>query len=104
MTLQELYSILKSTGFPVSYYHFKDSQKPPFICYFVSYSSNFDADNKVYQKIENAQIELYTDKKDLEAEKILEDLLDENEIPYETAETFIESEKLYQKIYEVRLI
>lgn len=104
MTLQELYTILKSTGFPVSYYHFKNPEKPPFICYFVSHSSNFDADDKVYQKIGNVQIELYTDKKDLEAEKILEDLLDENEISYETTESFIASEKLYQKIYEARLI
>ncbi|MNW68804.1 hypothetical protein D3C74_476650 [compost metagenome] len=46
-------------------------------------------------------IELYTDKKDLTAERILENLLNENEIPYETFETWIESENLFQKIYEV---
>ncbi|RKO62378.1 hypothetical protein Cdeb_03355 [Caldibacillus debilis GB1] len=37
-------------------------------------------------------------------EKVLEDLLKANELPFTTAETYIESEKLFQKIYEVRLI
>jgi len=30
--------------------------------------------------------------------------LNANEIPFGTTETFIESESLYQKIYEVRLL
>ena len=61
------------------------------------------ADDVVYNKIDNLQIELYTLKKDLVAEKKLEDLLDLNEIAYETAETWIEEEKLFQKIYEISL-
>jgi len=105
----ELYTILKATGYPVAYSHFNSSDdtplpKPPYIAYLSSYSSNLKADNKVYKKIDNLQIELYTSKKDLEAETVLEDLLDENEITYESTETWIESEKLFQKIYEVRLI
>lgn len=62
------------------------------------------ADNKVYQKVNNIQIELYTNKKDLAAEERLEELLDANEITYEASETFIESENLFQRIYETRLI
>jgi hypothetical protein len=60
--------------------------------------------NKVYKKIDNLQIELYTTKKDLVAEKKLEDLLDANEIAYDSTEVWIDTEKLFQKIYEVRLI
>ena len=41
--------------------------------------------------------------KDLEAEAIVEELLNENELPFYTSETFIDSEQIYQKIYEVRL-
>ena len=67
-------------------------------------SSNFFADNKVYKKVKNIKIELYTAEKNLEIEENLERLLDENEIAYETDETWIESEKLFQKIYEVELI
>jgi hypothetical protein len=104
MTLEELYNILKATGFPVAYLHFKEPQNPPFICYLVDNSQNFIADNKVYHKISDVSIELYTNKKDLATEEILETLLDQNEIPYVSDETFIESEQLFLKIYEVRLI
>jgi hypothetical protein len=58
----------------------------------------------VYKSIQTVQIELYTDKKDLEAEAILEAALNDNQLPYQTTETFIDSEQLFQKIYEVRLI
>lgn len=109
MTINDIYTILKATGYPVAYSHFKESDttplpNPPFICYMSAYSSNLKADNKVYKKIDNLQIELYTAKKDLIAEKKVEDLLDTNEIAYESTETWIESEQLLQKIYEVRLI
>jgi hypothetical protein len=104
MTLTELKVILDTVGYPVAYSHFDKPQKPPFICYLVSYSSNFIADNQVYKKIDNVQIELYTSKKDLDAESKLESVLDSNEIPYETTETFIETENVFQKIYEVSVI
>jgi len=104
MTLAELKKILDATGYPVAYSHFSSKQQPPFICYLEDNSSNFSADNKVYHKGKDIFIELYTSKKDLVAEKKLEDLLDENEIPYDSDETYIESEKIFQKIYEVRLI
>lgn len=109
MTLNDIYIILKATGYPVAYSHFTETANnplptPPYICYLSAYSSNFKADNKVYAKIDNLQIELYTTKKDLQAEKKLEDLLDNNDIAYETTEEWIEDEKIFQKIYEVRLI
>lgn len=104
MTLAELNTILKSTGYPVAYSHFNETVSSPFITYSVVGSSNFFADNKVDKKIDNIQVELYTRKKDLVAEKLLEDILDENEIAYKTTETYIDSEKIFQKIYEMRLI
>lgn len=109
MTLNEIYTILKATGFPVAYSHFTATNNTPlpspsYITYLSAYSSNFKADNKVYHKIDNLQIELYTSKKDLISEKNLEDILDANEISYESTEAWIDSEKIFQKIYEVRLI
>lgn len=109
MTLSDIYTILKATGYPVAYSHFTSTNNtplpsPPYIVYLSAYSSNLKADNKVYKKIDNLQVELYTAKKDLTAEKKLEDLLDQNEIAYESTEAWIDSEKLFQKIYEVRLI
>ena len=109
MTLSDIYTILKATGYPVAYSHFTGTTTtplptPPYITYLSAYSSNLKADNKVYKKIDNLQIELYTNKKDLIAEKKLEDLLDTNDIAYDSTEVWIDSEKLFQKIYEVRLI
>jgi hypothetical protein len=108
MTLSELNLILQTTGFPVAYSHFVESDNeplpaPPFITYLVLYSSNFSADNVIYKQFQNLQIELYTDRKDLEAEAIVEAVLNDNEIPFATTESYIESEQLFQKIYEVRL-
>jgi len=109
MTLVELKKILDAAGYPVAYSHFtptpeKPVPSPPYICYLVDGNPNFIADNKVYHKISDVTIELYTNKKDLAAEAKLEAVLDTNEIPYEPYETFIESEQLFQRIYEVRLI
>jgi sulfur transfer complex TusBCD TusB component (DsrH family) len=103
MTLAELKTILSAAGYPVAYSHFSEAKKPPFVCYLVTDSANFMADDKVYQKINNAQIELYTNKKDLIAEGNLEKVLDDNLIAYDSTEIYIESEKLFQKIYEVSL-
>lgn len=108
MTLEQLALILQSTGLPVAYSHFVQSEneplpQPPFITYLVAYSSNFGADNKVYYQIRNIAIELYTDTKDLEIERIVEQTLNDNELFYQSTESYIESEQLFQKIYEVRL-
>lgn len=103
MTLAELKKILNETGLRVAYSHFNSPVEPPFITYLVNNNPNFIADNKVYHKIKDVTIELYTDKKDEATERILESLLDEYDIPYKPYEFFIDSEKLFQKNYEVRL-
>ncbi|MED1557527.1 hypothetical protein [Bacillus paramycoides] len=109
MTLGELTKILEATGYPVAYSHFTATPNnpvpaPPYICFLVDGSANLMADNKVYHKINDLNIELYTTRKDLVAEDKLEKVLDDHEIPYESYGTFIESEKLYQKNYETRLM
>ncbi|WP_085521420.1 hypothetical protein [Tuberibacillus sp. Marseille-P3662] len=104
MTLGELKTLLDATEYPVSYSHFDDEVTPPYITYLVTGSSNMIADNHVYQKIDNVRVELYTNYKDLQAEKAIEDLLVQNDIPYESTETFIDSERLFQKVYEIGVI
>lgn len=104
MTLQELKSILDQTGYPVAYNHFNSEPTVPFLVYRLPSSSHFIADNVVYHNIEDIEIELYTNKKDLAAEKKIEDVLNANELPFEFFESWIDSEKLFQKTYEARLI
>ena len=104
MTLEELNNILKGTGYPVAYSHFKQRQTLPFITYLVEGTNNFFADDKVLLKVEQINIELYTSKKDLEAENKLENLLDKNNICYEVFEDFIAEEKVFKRTYEMEMI
>ena len=99
--MEELLQILSETQIPFAYHHFAEgeSPEPPFICYLLPGSNNFLADGKVYYKINEVHIELYTDLKDLAVEQQLEDVLDEHGIFYNKSETWIESEKLYEVLY-----
>lgn len=98
----ELYNLLSSLDLPVAYHHFKTPPKLPYIVYLFSYASNFAADNRVYEKLDNYQVELYDTKKNLAAEKLIENLFYENSIYYSKSETFIDSEGLYQVLYEIK--
>ncbi len=99
--MEQIVKILEETGLPFAYDHFAEGESPdpPFICYLVPNSDNFAADGRVYYKINELHIELYTDCKDLSAEQKLEDVLDANGIYYEKSEVWIESEKLYEVLY-----
>lgn len=106
MDEKTLLAVLKATGMPVIYHHYDADEnnpppKPPYLIYLFSHSSNFGADNKVYSKANNYQVELYTTKKDPTSEKLLEDLFDANGIYWEKTETYIENEGLYQVLYEI---
>ena len=99
--MDELMEIMKETGLPFAYDHFAEgeSPNPPFITFLLPGSNNFAADGKVYKKINEVHIELYTDEKNPETEALVEDVLDEHEIFYEKTEVWIESEKLYEILY-----
>lgn len=99
--MEELLQILSETQIPFAYHHFAEgeSPEPPFICYLLPGSNNFSANGKVYYKINEVHIELYTDLRDLAVEQQLEDVLDEHGIFYNKSETWIESEKLYEVLY-----
>ena len=99
--MKKLIEIMNKIGLPFAYDHFAEGESPdpPFICYLTPNSDNFAADGKVYYKINEIHIELYTDCKDLSAEQKLENVLDAYDIYYEKSETWIESEKLYEVLY-----
>ena len=99
--MEELLQMLQEMQIPFAYHHFAEGEavNPPFICYLLPRSNNFSADGKVYFKINEVRIELYTDLKDLAVEQQVEDVLDEHEIFYNKSETWIESERLYEVLY-----
>lgn len=100
--METIVEILKEAGIPFAYDHFAEgeSPEPPFICYLLPGSDHFAADGKVYYKINEVRIELYTDTKDLAVEQKLEAVLDKHGIFYAKSETWIDSEKLYEVLYQ----
>lgn len=101
MTIENLGEMLQEIKIPFAYDHFAEgeSPEPPFVCYLISGSNNFAADGRVYFKINQVRIELYTDSKDLSVERKVETVLDEAGIFYNKSEVWIQSEKLYEVLY-----
>lgn len=103
MKLSDLISLLKTIGIPVVYGSFQPAQEtyPPFIQVSFDESNNFKADDVVYKKNDRYLIDLVTDKKDVELEEKTELLFFENNIAWDSDETFIPSELIYQHTYYI---
>ena len=101
MTIENIVEMLQEMNIPFAYDHFAEgeSPEPPFICYLIPGSDNFAADGKVYFKMNEVRIEMYTDFKDLNLESRVEGVLDGHEIFYNKSETWIQSEMLYEVMY-----
>lgn len=100
--MDELVKIIKEMGVPFAYDHFAEGESPdpPFLCYLLPGSDNFAADGRVYYKMSEVRIELYTDFKDVSLEEKVTAVLDNHGIFYEQSEVWIEEEKLYEVAFE----
>ena len=77
--MDKIISILNEIGLPYAYDHFAEGE---------SY------------KIDDVHIELYTDYKNTELELKVEEVLDRYSIFYNKSEVWIDSEKLYEVLYQ----
>ena len=66
-------------------------------------SDNFHADGITYAKIDVLNIELYSDEKDWNNEKKIEDILDKYGITYDKTGEYLDSEKMYEVLYEMEV-
>lgn len=108
MTLADVYSMLNGmTGFngKVVYNAWEVGNAPelPFICYLETQTNNFKADNQVYKKIQDIDIELYTKTKDTVSEDTIEETLNRNHIAWDKTEDYIESEKCFEIVYSISI-
>ena len=103
--MDKLLEIVAEIPIPSAYDHFAEGESPdpPFITYLLPGSDNFAADGKVYFRITEVHIELYTDEKNPEVEALVEAVLDEHSIFYDKTEVWIESEKLYEVLYSFEM-
>ena len=98
-----LMQMMEEMKIPFAYDHFAEGESPdpPFICFLFPGSENFAADDVVYMEFSNLSIELYADEKDLELEDRVEAVLNAHEIFWNKSEAWIESEKLYEVLYQM---
>ena len=103
MTHEEVMEMLKELDIPFAYHHFAEGESPdpPFICFLFPESDNFAADDVAYMEFSNLHIELYTDHKDPELEERVEEVLNSHELFWNKSEVWIESEKLYEVLYQM---
>jgi hypothetical protein len=99
--MDKLLELMAEIDIPSAYDHFAEGESPdpPFITYLLPGSDNFAADGKVYFRITEVHIELYTDEKNPEVETLVETVLDAHGIFYDKTEVWIDSEKLYEVLY-----
>lgn len=105
MKHQEVMTMLAEMNLPYAYDHFVEGESPdpPFLVFLYPGSNHFAADGKVYFKVNRLNIELYTDKKDVELEETVEAVLDRHGIFYGKSEVWIESENLYEVLYQMEV-
>ena len=105
MKYEDVMTMLTESGLPFAYDHFAEGESPdpPFLIFIFPGTNNVFADNQVYFKVNELNLELYTDKKDPELEEKLEDILTAHEIPWEKSEVWIESEKMYEALYQTEI-
>ena len=105
MKYEDVMTMLTESGLPFAYDHFAEGESPdpPFLIFIFPGTNNVFADNQVYFKVNELNLELYTDKKDPELEEKLEDILTAHEIPWEKSEVWIDSEKMYEVLYQTEI-
>ena len=105
MKHEEVLKMMEEMKLPFAYDHFVEgeSPEPPFLVFLYPKAANFAADGIAYFKITQLDIELYTDLKNPELEETIEAVLLKYGIFYGKSETWIESEKLYEVLYEMEV-
>lgn len=105
MTKEQIPEMLKETGLPFAYDHYAEGESvdPPFLLYLYPKAANFAADGIAYFKKDRLNIELYTDTKNPNIESQVEAVLDKHGFFYVKSEVWIETEKMYEVLYETEV-
>ena len=106
MTYKAIADMIATIGLPYAYYEFPDDtpQTPPFICFYFPDSDDFFADNQNYVGIRRLYVELYTNEKDFDLESTVEGVLAANGLTFRKSDDYINSEKMWQTLYEMEVI
>ena len=105
MNAKEIRAVITGAGLPVAYRAWRENSAPdlPYCVYYAGRANNFAADGVVYHTAQRYTIELYTEEKDPETEAKLEAALTGAGIFCTKEETYIESERMNEIIYEIEV-
>ena len=105
MNIMEFKAELEKLDIPIQYRAYQVGHAPslPYLIFYENDSDNIFADNSNWFDVLNVVCELYADNKDIELETKLQKLFYDLEIQYNSTETFIDSENMYLKAYDVTI-
>ncbi|WP_044294494.1 phage protein [Robinsoniella peoriensis] len=105
MNQQQVMAMVEEINLPFAYDHFAEGQspEPPFCVFLYPGARNFSADGLPYFKINRLHVEIYTDFKSAELEEQVEAVLERHDIFYGKSEVWVESERLYEVLYEMEV-
>lgn len=105
---QEMRILLEQSGIPFRYHHWRKNSNEgpppiPFGVFVFNGSNNLIADSTVYHKGHRVRAEIYSEIHDPVVLSNFEKVLDSAEIPYQSDETYIDSEKMFLNTYELEV-
>lgn len=107
MTLEEFATLLSRLEIPARYRSFKKgvAPNPPYVVYYQSNEENLNADNQAHYTVKSVTVELITTQKQVDLEEKLKELFNQNKLFFEFVDEMeLETEGLYQTIYDVTLL
>ena len=105
MTIIELEEHLQGLNLPLAYRQWGKGEEPnlPYLLFYRDQSDDFYADDGNYVAGNQMALELYSETKDFELEEQVEGLLKQLNIPYQIYEVTIETEEMYEVLYEFKI-
>ncbi len=103
MELNEIYEKLCKLDIPVAYLQFSKPQKLPFIAYFESGTEIQGADGYNLYRRTKIRIELYSEKKNPELERKIENLFRSVEITKD-GDTYLKEENMFMTVFSFETI
>lgn len=106
MTRAEVATMIKGFGLPFAYWAYPEKEAPPlpYVIYYYPEETAETADNKRHATVAVLNIELYTSNKDFEQEAVIEAALDDAEIPFQKAESYLDSEQMFEVLYQTEVV
>ena len=103
MDYDELLAILAPVGIPWAYHHWDSPPPPPYGVYLEGPYETLYADNQNYLNVHTIRLEIYSPVRDPALDTKVEAALTAGGLTYEADFTYLESEGLYESIFEIEV-